>query len=60
MYDAWPNTLTREQIAETEYDGATYAPDGGGFRNALSKLRTLELIEGTSDIKCVDTLRTEE
>ena len=42
LYEAYPNSLTKEEVAErTEYSSA-----GGGFNNALGKLRTLELIEG--------------
>lgn len=29
---------------------AGYAPDGGGFNNALSRLRTLELVDGRGEI----------
>lgn len=43
LVDAWPASLTNEEIAErTEYSAG-----GGGFNNALGKLRTLELIHGT-------------
>ena len=38
--------LTRLELAER----TGYAADGGGFNNALSKLRTLELIEGRDRI----------
>lgn len=42
LVDAWPASLTNEEIAErTEYSAG-----GGGFNNALGKLRTLELIHG--------------
>ncbi len=44
--DEWPNHLTKEQIAAQ----AGYASDGGGFNNALSRLRTLELIKGRQEI----------
>jgi hypothetical protein len=33
-----------------------YSAGGGGFRNALSRLRTLGLIEGHGDIKATDEL----
>lgn len=42
LVSAWPATLTREEIAEQ----TGYAPGGGGFQNALGKLRTLGLIHG--------------
>lgn len=35
---------------------AGYAADGGGFNNALSRLRTLELIEGKAKLKASDQL----
>lgn len=41
---AYPKAMPAEEIAaatETQYE-----PNGGGFRNALGKLRALELIEG--------------
>ncbi len=50
--EEWPNTLTKEQIAAQ----AGYAPDGGGFNNALSRLRTLELIKGRQEISASDDL----
>lgn len=47
-----PGTCSKEVIAEaTEYDHK-----GGGFNNALGKLRTLELIEGRGEIKASDSL----
>lgn len=53
VYEAYPNALTAEQIAaacENE-QGEPYDPAGGGFRGALSKWRTLDLIEGRGEIK---------
>lgn len=52
LADTWPNTLSKEDVATM----AGYAPDGGGFNNALSRLRTLELISGRGDIKASDDL----
>lgn len=52
LLDAYPATLTKAEIAER----AGYAPDGGGFNNALSRLRTLELIDGYRDIRADETL----
>jgi hypothetical protein len=43
LVDAWPASLSNEQIAER----TGYAAGGGGFANALGRLRTLELITGT-------------
>ncbi|MFF8188759.1 ATP-binding protein [Microbacterium sp. NPDC016588] len=42
LVDAWPASLTNEEIAER----AGYTASGGGFANALGRLRTLELISG--------------
>lgn len=42
LVDAWPASLSNDEIAlRTEYSAA-----GGGFNNALGRLRTLELIHG--------------
>lgn len=35
---------------------SSYAADGGGFNNALSKLRTLELISGRGELRASDDL----
>ena len=43
LIDAYPNVATTEDIAAQT--PSQYAPTGGGFGNALSRLRTLELIE---------------
>lgn len=43
LVDVWPESLSNEQIAER----TGYAAGGGGFANALGRLRTLELITGT-------------
>lgn len=42
LVDAWPASLSNEEIAER----AGYTASGGGFANALGRLRTLELITG--------------
>lgn len=44
VIEYYPKFLPIEYVA----DSTGYAPNGGGFRNALSRLRTLELIEGQS------------
>lgn len=52
LVDIYPNAADADEIG-----GATdYAPGGGGFRNALSKLRTLELIEGRGSMRASDDL----
>lgn len=46
----WPEPVTIEEIAErTDYSAA-----GGGFRNALSRLRTLELASGRGEMRLAD------
>ena len=52
LVSAWPNTMTREDVAAA----AGYEASGGSFGNALSRLRTLELIEGRTEMKASDTL----
>jgi hypothetical protein len=47
-----PGTLTKEEIAaQTGYEAS-----GGGFGNALSRLRTLELISGRDRLRASDAL----
>lgn len=50
--DAYPGAVTIEEVASQ----AGYAADGGGFRNALGRLRTLELVSGRGEVKISDTL----
>lgn len=47
-----PAASTKEQIAEV----TGYKANGGGFNNALSRLRTLELITGRGEIRASDAL----
>lgn len=42
----FPDRLTKERLGEL----AGYEPKGGGFANALGRLRTLELVEGYDQI----------
>ena len=46
------HALSKAQIAAR----AGYEPDGGGFNNALGKLRSLELIRGRGEIKASEDL----
>jgi hypothetical protein len=46
LCDAYPRTLTKEALAA----GSGYEPAGGGFSNALSRLRTLELLQGRGEM----------
>jgi hypothetical protein len=42
LTDAYPGRLTKEEVAAK----AGHEPNGGGFNNALGRLRTLELVHG--------------
>jgi hypothetical protein len=46
LRDAYPRALTKERLAAT----TGYEATGGGFNNALGKLRTLELIHGRGEL----------
>jgi hypothetical protein len=49
LYDTYPDPLSADEIAaRTESE---YSASGGGFRNALGKLRSLELIEGRGSMR---------
>jgi hypothetical protein len=52
LANAYPRALDKAELAAN----AGYEPSGGGFNNALSRLRTLELIEGRGEIRASDTL----
>lgn len=48
----YPRAIAKEEVA-----GQTgYEANGGGFNNALSRLRTLELISGRGELKASDEL----
>jgi hypothetical protein len=47
-----PRAVSKEDIAAA----AGYAADGGGFNNAISRLRTLELISGRQELRASDDL----
>lgn len=50
LINVYPKTLDKAGIAAA----TGYEPGGGGFNNALGKLRTLELIEGRGEMKASD------
>jgi hypothetical protein len=52
LLDAWPGSMTAPEIGAT----TGYAPDGGGFKNALGRLRTLQLIDGRGEMRADETL----
>ncbi len=45
LIEQFPDPTTQEEVARM----TGYEPGGGGFRNAIGKLRSLELIHGTRD-----------
>ncbi|RAI43949.1 ATP-binding protein [Rhodoplanes roseus] len=47
-----PRAMSKDELAAR----AGYEPSGGGFNNALSRLRTLELIEGRGELRASDAL----
>ncbi|HKQ08336.1 MAG TPA: helicase HerA-like domain-containing protein [Blastocatellia bacterium] len=50
LINAYPEELSKEEIAKQ----SGYEANGGGFNNALSKLRTLELVRGYKRLKATD------
>jgi uncharacterized protein len=52
LVDAWPAVMDKETVAER----TGYVASGGGFNNALSRLRTLQLIDGSRELRADDTL----
>jgi hypothetical protein len=52
LTQAYPAALNKEEIAAR----AGYEANGGGFNNALGRLRTLELVQGRGDLKASDSL----
>lgn len=52
LADYHPTTIDKHEVARL----AGYEATGGGFNNALSRLRTLELISGANQLKASDDL----
>ena len=52
LYEAGGQALTKEQIAAQTVSakGGPYEANGGGFNNAISRLRTYELISGRNEL----------
>lgn len=46
LCDAWPNPMSKDEVAEA----TGYSVTSGGFRNSLSRLRTLQLISGSAEL----------
>lgn len=52
LIEAYPRQITKDELAlRTGYEAR-----GGGFNNALSRLRTMDLIEGGTVLKACDDL----
>ena len=52
LAQVYPAALSKEEIAEQ----AGYEANGGGFNNALGRLRTLELVQGRGEIRASENL----
>ncbi|RAI36899.1 helicase HerA domain-containing protein [Rhodoplanes roseus] len=52
LAEIYPRAMSKDDLAAR----AGYEPSGGGFNNALSRLRTLELIEGRGELRASDAL----
>lgn len=50
LIEAYPLGLAKEEVAAR----SGYEASGGGFNNALSRLRTLELIQGRGELRATD------
>jgi hypothetical protein len=47
LAQAYPESLSKEEVAAK----AGYEASGGGFNNALGRLRTLELVQGRGELR---------
>jgi hypothetical protein len=52
LTEVYPAVLTKEEVATK----AGYEPNGGGFNNALGRLKTLELAQGRGEIRASHNL----
>jgi uncharacterized protein len=48
----YPDALSKEEVAAK----AGYEANGGGFNNAMGRLRTLELVQGRGELRASDNL----
>jgi uncharacterized protein len=49
---SYPDSLSKEEVAAR----TGYEANGGGFNNALGRLRTLELVQGRGEVRASDSL----
>jgi hypothetical protein len=52
LTQVYPDPLSKAEVAVK----AGYEANGGGFNNALGRLRTLELVQGRGEIRASDDL----
>jgi hypothetical protein len=52
LAEEYPDALTKEEVAAK----VGYEATGGGFNNALGRLRTLELVQGRGELRASDNL----
>lgn len=52
LTEVYPSTLSKEEVAER----TGYSATGGGFLNALGKVRTLELVRGSAQLSASEDL----
>jgi len=52
LTQSYPDALTKEEVAAK----AGYEANGGGFNNALGRLKTLELVQGRGELRASDNL----
>ena len=52
LTEIYPDALSKEEVAAK----AGYEANGGGFNNALGRLRTLELVQGRGELRASDNL----
>jgi hypothetical protein len=52
LAEIYPTAATKEDLGAA----TGYEPSGGGFQNALGRLRTLELVEGRAELKASEEL----
>jgi len=58
LADAYPQSLSVQDVASQTQSskGEAYEPEGGAFRNSMSRLRTLELVEGRGEVRISNIL----
>jgi hypothetical protein len=52
LTEVFPDPLNKQEVAAK----AGYEANGGGFNNALGRLRTLELVQGRGELRASDDL----